>query len=381
MTSLKGMTWSHPRGYDPMVACSKLWKEKTGVSIAWEKRSLQDFESFPVEELARAYDLIVIDHPHVGQITAEKCLAPLDVSGREAEREALAKASVGRSYPSYAWQGRQWAFPIDAATQVQAWRPELIGTPPTIWTEVLGLAEQGRVLLPLRPPHSLMCFYTLAADLGRPCAVDGKSDLVDPETGETTFEILREIAALVDPQCLTMDPIAVFEKMAGAGSRIACAPLIYGYVPYAKAGFRPNRLAFCDMPSVGGCGPVGSALGGTGIAVSAFSAASKEAIDFAYWIASGQVQRGPYAAAGGQPGHAAAWEDEAVNAATGDFYRGTRATLEGAWVRPRHDGYMPFQQAASDRLNEGLAGRQDARRVVADINRLFRESFAPAVAG
>ncbi|MDX8519934.1 extracellular solute-binding protein [Mesorhizobium dulcispinae] len=374
------MTWNHPRGYDPMIACSRLWQEKTGVSIEWEKRSLQDFESFPVEELARAYDLIVIDHPHVGQITAEKCLAPLDVPGREAEREALARASVGRSYPSYNWQGRQWAFPIDAATQVEAWRPDLIEAAPTIWTEVLELAEQGRVLLPLRPPHSLMCFFTLAADLGRPCVVEGPDDLVDPETGETVVEMLREIAALVDPECLTMDPIAVFEKMAEAGSRIACAPLIYGYVPYAKAGFRPNRLAFCDMPSVGGNGPVGSALGGTGIAVSAFSAAGKEAIDFAYWIASGDVQRGPYAAGGGQPGHAAAWEDAAVNAATGDFYRGTRATLEGAWVRPRHDGYMAFQQAASDRLNAGLADRQDASCVVADINRLFRESFAPAVA-
>ncbi|MDX8465385.1 ABC transporter substrate-binding protein [Mesorhizobium sp. VK23B] len=369
------MTWSHPRGYDPMVACSKLWQEKTGVSIEWEKRSLQDFESFPVEELARSYDLIVIDHPHVGQITAEKCLAPLDVPGREAEREALAKASVGRSYPSYSWQGRQWAFPIDAATQVQAWRSDLIEAAPTIWTEVLELAQQGRVLLPLRPPHSLMCFFTLAADLGRPCAVEGPGDLVGLETGETVVEMLREIAALVGPECLMMDPIAVFEKMAEAGSRIACAPLIYGYVPYAKAGFRPNRLAFCDMPSVGSSGPVGSALGGTGIAVSAFCAVGKEAIDFAYWIASGDVQRGPYAAAGGQPGHAAAWEDAAVNAATGDFYRGTRATLEGAWVRPRHDGYMAFQQAASDRLNAGLVGRQDARRVVADINRLFRESF------
>src|SRR5690606_14098671 len=79
VTKLRGMTWSHPRGYDPMVACAKLWKEKTGVEIEWDKRSLQDFESFPVEELARAYDLIVIDHPHVGQITSEGCLAPLDV--------------------------------------------------------------------------------------------------------------------------------------------------------------------------------------------------------------------------------------------------------------------------------------------------------------
>ncbi|MDB5523773.1 MAG: sugar transporter [Rhizobium sp.] len=35
---LKGMAWSHPRGYDPMVACSALYLEKTGVEIAWEKR-------------------------------------------------------------------------------------------------------------------------------------------------------------------------------------------------------------------------------------------------------------------------------------------------------------------------------------------------------
>ena len=111
---LKGMTWSHPRGYDPMAASAAEWRRKTGVAIEWDKRSLQDFESFPVEELARQYDLIVIDHPHVGQITAENCLAPLDVPGREDERDALAKGSVGASYPSYGYHGRQWAFPLDA---------------------------------------------------------------------------------------------------------------------------------------------------------------------------------------------------------------------------------------------------------------------------
>ena len=65
-----------------------------------------------------------------------------------------------------------------------------------------------------------------------------------------------------------------------------------------------------------------------------------------------------------------------VNAATGDFYRNTRATLEGAWLRPRHDGYMAFQQAASDRINEGLdRDGIDGGSVVDDLNRLFRESF------
>ena len=143
MTSLKGMTWSHPRGYDPMVATSREWAAKTGVTIEWDKRSLQDFESFPVEELARQYDMIVIDHPHVGQVVDEGCLGPLDVPGREAEREALAKGSVGRSYPSYQYAGHQWAFPIDAATQVMAYRADLIDAPKS-WDDVVALASGGR---------------------------------------------------------------------------------------------------------------------------------------------------------------------------------------------------------------------------------------------
>lgn len=373
--ALKGMTWSHPRGYDPMVACSALWEEGTGVHIAWDRRSLQDFESFPVEELARAYDLIVIDHPHVGQITSQGCLAPLDVPGREDERAALAAGSVGRSYASYEWRGRQWAFPVDAAAQVQAWRPDLLEAAPATWAEVVALARQGRVLVPLRPPHSLMSFYTLCANLDRPCAAEGARPLVDVETGGRVFEMLREIAALVEPGCLGMDPIAVSERMAEADSPIASAPLIYGYVSYAVDGFRPHRLAFGDISAAGTAGPVGSALGGTGIAVSAFSPAREAAIDFAHWIAGGDAQRGPYARAGGQPGHSAGWEDEAVNAACHDFYRSTRATMEAAWLRPRHDGYMAFQQAASERLNEGLDRDEAAQAVVGDLNRLYAASL------
>lgn len=119
-TILKGMTWSHQRGFEPMLASARAWRATTGIEVAWDKRSLQDFESFPVEELARQYDLIVIDHPHVGQIAAEGCLLPLDVPGRETERAALAAGSVRPSYESYRWQGRQW---------VQVWRPDLTARP------------------------------------------------------------------------------------------------------------------------------------------------------------------------------------------------------------------------------------------------------------
>jgi multiple sugar transport system substrate-binding protein len=371
---LRGMTWDHPRGYDPLAACSALWRERTGVAVEWDRRSLQDFESYPVEELARRYDLIVIDHPHVGQVTAETCLRPLDEPQRATELEALRAGSVGASFESYRMGGRLWALPIDAATQVQAFRPDRLASPLRAWSEVVRLAHEGRVLCPMRPPHSLMSLYTLAGQLGAPAKVEGP-DLFDLERVAPAYELLRELAGLIDPVCFAMDPIAVFERMAQAESKIDCAPLIYGYVSYALEGFRPARIAFADLAAAGGLGPAGSALGGAGVAVSAFSVHREAAADFAFWVASGEVQRGPYAAAGGQPGHAAAWEDEAVNAPVFDFYRATRATLEGTWVRPRHNGYMPFQHTASERLNAGLAAGEGAAAVLAELNRLFRESL------
>lgn len=370
---LKGMTWRHPRGYDPMVATSARWLAETGVTIAWDQRSLQDFETFPVEELAREYDLIVIDHPHVGQITKEGCLAPLDVAGRMAERGEMAAHSVGQSYPSYFYAGHQWAFPIDAAAQVQVYRPDLLPEPVSTWAEAAALAQAGRVILPMRAPHSLMSFYTLAANLGTPCSHEGP-ELIDVAAGSRVIETLRQVSAHIEPDQFEMDPIAASELMA-TGDRFALMPLGYGYLSYALAGFRPRRLKFADIPAAGTRGPVGSAIGGTGIAVSAFSANRDAAIDYAYWVASAEIQRTLYAEAGGQVGHGLAWEDDAVNAPVDGFYRDTRATLEGGWLRPRHDGYMDFQDAAAQRLNQGLLASEDAGRIVTELNALFKESF------
>jgi multiple sugar transport system substrate-binding protein len=220
-----------------------------------------------------------------------------------------------------------------------------------------------------------MCLYTLCAQLGAPGRVEGP-DLFDVEIASEVCEWLRQLIGLIDPKCLSQDPIAVFEDMARTDARIDCVPLIYGYVNYAWQDFRPVRLGFADIPTLGGHGPRGSALGGTGIAVSARSAHAEAAFDFAVWVADAEAQRGPFAAAGGQPGHAAAWEDDTVNRSAGDFYRATRETLEGAWVRPRHDGYMNFQQAASLRLNAALRSDLPASAIVDILNTMFQESLS-----
>lgn len=369
-TTLRGMTWNHPRGFDPMVATAAAWFEKTGVRIEWEKRSLQDFESFPVEELARTYDLIVIDHPHVGQVTPEGCLTPLDVPGRDADLRRLTAGSVGGSWASYTYAGRQWALPIDAAAQVQVYRADLVDVAQT-WDDVVALARAGQIVLPMLPPHSLMCFFTIAAALGTPCHT-GEGELIGADAGTVAVEMLAEVTAHIEPSNFAMDPIAASEAMARPDALVALMPLGYGYVSYARDGFRPNLLTFADIPLPN---HRGSALGGTGIAVSALSSHRDAAIDYAFWVASGDVQRGLYARSGGQPGHSAAWEDDQVNADAHDFYRNTRATLEASFVRPRHNGYMTFQEMASQRLNSGLLSREVPSTIVSDLNRLYRESF------
>lgn len=373
---LKGMTWSHPRGYDPMVACSKIWQETAGVSISWDKRSLQDFETYPVEELAKSYDLIVIDHPHVGQITDEGCLAPLDEAERAAELRMLISASIGGSVKSYYWRGHQWALPIDAAAQVQAYRPDRQAGPLQSWQDVLKQAEKGEVILPLLPPHSLMSFYTLCANSGTPCNVTENTILVDRETGKTAYLALAELAARIIPDVFAMDPIAVLEDMTQPDSRHSVSPLIYGYVNYAITGFRPNPVIFDNIAGFGGQSVAGSALGGTGIAVSAFCQHRNAAIDFAYWVAGKTAQSGPYWQAGGQPAHAQAWENTLLNRQTGNFYRNTAATLKSAWVRPRHYGYMAFQTAAATLLTNALRDQADADKTLDQLDVLFAKSFA-----
>lgn len=369
--TLRGMTWSDPRGYDPVVAAATAYAAiEPGVQIIWDKRSLQGFESTPVDELAATYDLMVIDHPHIGAVAEQGCLLPLEAHAEQWDLPRLAGETVGKSFASYTLGGRQWALPIDAATQVQAIRPDLLAAPLRRWADVVALGHQ--VIWPLRPPHVLMSFFTLAANIGTPCAVTPGPLLPEP-AGLQVLAAMQALADRVDPACYDMDPIAAYDALA-SGTR-AVVPLGYLYAPYAQAGYRAQRLAFHDIPALGAAGPIGSALGGTGIAISARTAHPALCTRFAIWLAGAEVQRGLYAAHNGQPGNAMAWGDVAVNARYGDAFANTRLSHEAAWLRPRHAGYMAFQEQGSAIVTDALRGRTTHAHALAALNQHFNESF------
>ena len=149
---LRGMTWSDPRGYDPLVAASSAFRERhPNVDTVWDKRSLQEFESTPVEELASAYDLIIIDHPHVGAVVEKNCLLPIDRFGDQDKLAQLFAETVGKSFQSYFYKDHQWALPVDAACQVQALRPDLLTAPAPRFDDVLAAVSYTHLTLPTTP--------------------------------------------------------------------------------------------------------------------------------------------------------------------------------------------------------------------------------------
>jgi multiple sugar transport system substrate-binding protein len=372
--ALRGMTWDHARGYDPMVATAAEWARRhPGVTITWEKRSLQAFADRPIREMAHSYDLIVIDHPHVGEVAAEGNLLAFDGVGRDAELAVLAAQSVGQSHASYAFEGRQWGLAIDAATPVAAFRPDRLDAAPQSWEEAKRLAARGEVGFALIPVNALMTFFGLARNMDYPVAADPEH-LVAREHAAHVLGELREMAALMDPRCLSLDPIGIYEWMGRSADGPAYSPFGYGYTNYSRAGFCPYPLVFADAPGFGDNGPRGTVLGGTGIAVSAFTAHPQVALDYAFWIAGAECQKGLYFTSGGQPGNAAAWEDDACNAACRNFFRNTRRTLDTAWVRPRYNGYMQLQHLAGDIVHACLTGALTEAEAIDRLDAAYRET-------
>ncbi len=150
---------------------------------------------------------------------------------------------------------------------------------------------------------------------------------------------------------------------------------IYGFSNYSRNNYRKNILKYIDVLDLSGKGPSGTHLGGTGIAVSNVSKNKDLAIEYAFWIAGAECQKSLFYQSGGQPGNSEAWEDEKINLETNDFFKATRKTLDLAWVRPRHNGYMEFQDKSGDLINEYLQTEISAESICEKLSDMYNKSF------
>jgi multiple sugar transport system substrate-binding protein len=369
---LRGMTWDHRRATGPLLATQAMFAAlHPGIEIEWSSRPLHGFEFTPVAELARSYDLIILDHPFCGDIAASKCLLPLDVilSGD------LRSAFVGPSLESYSYEGHIWALPVDAACQVAVSRPDLMArldaSPPKDWSELLALGQKAsrhgmKLAIGLRGVHSLMTFFTLCANLGSPCATVSGEPLVDLSTARAVLAHMRELLALCRAEALDWNSIALHDVMVARDDLIFC-PAVYCYATYAEADQR-RPLRFHDFP--GPTGPRGSTIGGTGLGISAHCAHPEVALTYARFAATAAAQSA-FALHHGQPARLDVWQDPKVDARFGGCYRGTLRTMEQCWIRPRFAGYLGFQAKAGDLIEHHLRGEIAEADLLDRLQKLF----------
>tara|TARA_Y100001970_G_scaffold293500_1_gene440773 strand:+ start:18136 stop:19284 length:1149 start_codon:yes stop_codon:yes gene_type:complete len=377
MQVLKGMTWDHSRGYDPMEVTAKMFNENNpNVKIIWEKRSLQAFADRPIELMAFDYDLMVIDHPHVGEASRKDLIYELNVAEKYKDQlEILSKSSVGLSHLSYNFNNNQYALAIDAAAPVSAFRKDIIKNLPQTFEEVIKLAEKFQVMWPIKPVDSISSFNTIAANLGNPIN-EKHGFFIDTSIGKSILKMMKDLADLVPKDCLDMNPIQTLDYMSTHNDIIYC-PLLYGYSNYSREGYRDSIIHFSDIPSFNAdrSNITGSQLGGTGLAISKNTNYLEAALEYSFWVASESCQKDLYYHSGGQPGHLQAWENENINNNCNNFFKNTLSTLKKSWLRPRYDGYMYYQDIGGTLINNYLRGNTSIDFTFKEMKKEFDKSL------
>lgn len=373
MAKLRGLAWDHRRCWGPLDASVLPYTaQHPGLEIEWDRRSLYEFGEGAIDTVIAAYDLVVFDHPFIGEIARGGLTVPFDDYLSAEQKHFFAEDSVGKSWQSYTLGGQQWALPIDAACQVASYRPDLLaayGSPPATYAELVALARRLRqdgkwIGLPLVPTDAMCLLLTFS----NPSAAD--QPFISRETVERVIGELRELCSLAHPLSRKWNPILCYDHMV-AHDDVVYVPFAFGYVNYASKPETP-KLAFTNIPMPDSAGAL---LGGAGIGVSAQSRHRQAAMDYAMFLCSPEYQRGDYVRAGGQPGSLQAWQDNVVNAGTGGFFQDTLKTISASYLRPTHFGFMTFFRETAPKVAAAITGEMAVGELSDWIARRYVETL------
>jgi multiple sugar transport system substrate-binding protein len=375
---LQGITWNHSRAFPPLVAVSQRYEElHPHVHLSWDKRTLDEFGHTGLAELARSYDLLIIDHPMLGEAHRDKTLLDflphIDIELiTELETDAL-----GACLESYRYEGHLYALPIDVAAPAASYRPDLLDRfgrqLPTRWDELITLAHRKLTVMPGFPADLFLNFLGMCAS--RRGLIQSSDCFLDSSTAALCLEELSELASFMPPAIYGMNPIDIYEAMS-SDDEFAYCPFAYTYSNYSRPGFAAHLLSFTNPVALRGGAVLRTVLGGTGIAVSASCIHPDRAIDFCRFVAGRGSQAHLYGVCGGQPASKAAWRDSLLNDISGNFFDRTMASIENALVRPRYAGYIGLQRSAGSVITAFLQHESSIKQTLIRLEGLYRKSLA-----
>jgi multiple sugar transport system substrate-binding protein len=353
---ITGIAWDHRRCWGPLDASVERYRSLANEDVRWDRRTLYSFGEGDLGTYVDAYDLVIYDHPFVGDAGRKGWLLDLSPFLSAGQKARFAIDEVGASWKSYAYDGGVWGLPVDTAAQTAAWRSDLLKkaglTVPASLDDLLVFATTARarglwIGWPAVPTDLMCTLVSLAASIGlNPGHTDG--DFLSAADAVVVVDYLTALVKLAHPKSREWNPIRCLNHMA-SGDDVAYVPYLFNYVNYSS-GSPARAITFGAVPTVTKGVPARTLLGGAGIGISARSKNPRAAFDYAMWLCSPEYQSGDYVKFGGQPGSRAAWTSDICNAMTGNFFKNTLPVMDAAYLRPTHPGFVPFFHDATLKL-------------------------------
>ncbi|MEO9146435.1 MAG: extracellular solute-binding protein [Ginsengibacter sp.] len=321
------------------------------------------------------YDLVVIDHPWAGFCFDRNLVLDLKNLLDPSQWNDLEPNCVGPSFKSYIFENKLLAIPIDMATPVPSWRPDLIAKNglqlPATWNDLIVMADKKHVIMPGFGAdlflNWLMLLHALDAH-----PFDSPDTIAEKEKAIEAMSLLKRLAEPMPEEILSWNPIIIAELMTRHDKYTYC-PFAYSYSNYCRPSFVDKPLQYGNLVQLNGK-PLRSILGGTGISISSSCKETELALGFSLYCASSQVQSNIYTYAGGQPARKEAWLSENLIPFTGGFFPDSYLSHENALVRPRYNGYVSLQEKAGVPLQNFIKGNISANKTWETIEECYHVS-------
>jgi len=375
MVYLKGIACLH-------AATPVLQERFPDINIDWDIHSLADFSAKPIAETAKEYDLIVFDHPFVGDAWRDNALIDLTDYLKAEDIQQLKNDVVDSSVNIYAYQGGLWGLPLDSACQIAVHRPDLcddIGLAHNTLDrmtldEIIGKVQSSgkQIAIAFSGVSTVMTFFTLCYKMGFPPFQT--SNLIVPDSvGKKAVQIMKNILNASPPDILDWDTIACLENMSIRSDLVYC-PYIFGFSAYSTDTYtssdKYHPLIFTDNPLPAAGSNRGGIIGGAGVGISSDCVDKQSAAKIALELMKPDIQK-MMALNMAQPSRRSAWVDEEVNRSSRDFYINTIESIDNGYLRPRDPGFVPKQDEAGRCLEDHLRKGSDNIKIIQELNEIL----------
>lgn len=350
-------------------------QQRPDIALKIDVRPLSDFEHQGMAGVARQYDIIVYDHPFSGDIAEGGLFVPLEDALGQQLGSAADSLYAGPSLTSYRLNGHVWGAPIDAATQHAIYRADLLELTgeavPASWHEAAALGQRLRARgmwlgMAVQTPHALLTIGSLMANAGRPWSTDASQPLrIDETAFADAYVLLQGLLPFCPPEAMDWNSIDLHDSMVARDDVVYC-PCVYGYATYGESNMR-QRLSFADFAGATAPFHAGSAIGGTAAGLSRFSARGDEATALLAFLLSAPVQDELIPSHHGQAALSSSWVGAENDKQFNGFFSNVARSMDTAWIRPRHPGYITFQNEAGRLVAQALREGTTAHTVAAAV--------------